>query len=519
MPRIRQYNRQMGTSVGNVQQRGPDAFGAGQARAIQRAGQTMRQVGQQIYNFEEQKELSNLSANISKAQSRYSAEMAQLQKETDPRDTSVLDEYAKRVEKDIDDLGQNLTSRGAKNYFRKAQAQMKGRLFNTIAQTKSELEGEAAVLNYTETANNLSASLINEPDALDFNAELHRESINNMVASGLISPNKAKALRMEGEKNLIKSSIRGWAKMAPSVAREKINSGIYDTQLGGDGKKQMLAEIDQAERAKELELQRRQKLAEEAKRRKQKEVQNEFLGRITKDDLTTEDILSSNLEAFGSGSKDQFLKMLETKNTATPKTNQVIMADLFRRINLPDGDPDKITDENELNQYVVNRQLTFTDLNKLRKEVNGYNTEEGKARRALRNQLFKVARTRMVKDDPVNGLTDPEGEEKFNQYMAYVQIIEDRYREEGKPLEDLYNPQSKDYLGQYAQRQTPQEIIQTMTSSMRSRNSKRLEDMISDMEIDIENEELPTRRQNESLKDYLKRLKLEGNSATAEENQ
>lgn len=507
MPVIREYNRQFSaTGPIETRMRTGDDFGGREARALGQVGQGLQKAGDVLYKRAEQHELSELNAKLSKAQADNAIDFENLVRTAEPGDKNIFEEFNKKADERLNKIGENLSTGAGRNYFRTAAAKIKGQIVVNAAQTQADLDGEKAVIDYTSSKNDLSASLVSDPSSLNLARDLHNQGLDNLVAAGYLPAKEAAKLKQTGDRDLVKSSIRGWIKLDPGFAKEKIASGEFDTELGGDGKIQMLAEVEQAVRAKEVDLERRKRRQQELLQAEQEQTQNEFLKAMSEGNLTTDQILSSNLEAFGSGSKDQFIRMLkaENENGGKLKTSAGTFIALFDRINLPEGDPNKITDESDLNEY-LGRGLSYTDLTKLRQEITGNKTEKGRVENNLKKQLFQIAKGQLTKSNDMLGIKDPEGDENMLmfQIFAYDQI--EQYRKEGKPIRDLLNPDSKDYLGNYISnyRRTLQEIMRAQMRSLLPTPGRTLQ-----KRLDANSDEPVRRRRKpgESVADYMKYL-------------
>lgn len=508
MPRIREYNRQYSDTPNYMQTRQvtPDDFGAREARAIGQLGQGMQQFGDALYKRAEQEELSDLNARLSEVQKENTLEYEQLVKSAKPGDKEIFKTYGEKANERIDKVGQDLSTRGGREYFKETSYKLKNQMEISSARVQADLDGEKAVLDYTTTVNNLSASLLLDPSNLENNLEMHSNAIDQLVNSQLLPASDGEKLKQSGSVDLVKAALRGWMKLDPEFAREKIKSGMFDNHLGGDLKMQMYGEVDQAVRAKEIEAERAKRREEELRQERQKITQNKFLKKMTDNDLVVADIMNSNLEPFGSGSKEQFLNMLKAKNKqGAPKTNPAVFADLFEKINLPDGDPKKITDENDLNQYVINGQLAITDLNHLRAEITGTKSEKGRFENEMKKQLFNFAKSRLSKANPMLGIRDSEGDQRLLAYQQFVFEKISEYRKEGKPVANLMDPTHKEYIGHYIERYSG-----SMQDIMKA-NAKTVNPQNNNLSYLIRGESPPKklegRKEGESLQDYLKRIR------------
>lgn len=507
MPVIRNYESQV-RSAGAIQTREAtaDDFGAGTARAVGQLAQGLSQVTTAIAKREEQQEVSDLTAKLTKANADLSIELQETIRTTKPGDKKPFEDYQKKMDDTLSSIETEIGSRGAKNYFNTTSATIRGQMNRVSAQGQADLAGLKAVMDYQDSRNNLSSALYADPSSLGVQMQMHKDGIQQLVDSGQLPASKAAELQADGEIFLNKTALRSWAKLDPEHAKAKLESGEFDKSLGAEGKIQMFGEIEQSIRAKEIEAERKRMQDERIKNEKQKNTQNDFLKKMSKNELTTQDILDSNLEAFGSGSKEQFLGMVKTQNSVDrAKTDVSVMIDLMNRINLPDGDPQKITDENQLNQFFGNG-LSWSDLNNLRDEMQGRNTQEGQIEGDLKKQVLDIAKGQLTKSNSLTGLRDPIGDENYQRFMVYFLDEYKTQRKAGKSFRELLDPASKDYLGRSIESyvRTPNQIMQDMAKQLRAKPAN---GGLSQTPAGPPKPAPSARNPGESAADYLKRIK------------
>jgi len=117
--------------------------------------------------------------------------------------------------------------------------------------------------------------------------------------------------------------------------------------------------------------------------------------------------------------------------------------DLYGRIHAAVGDPKRLTDPNALYPLVASGQLTVAGVDKLKAEIAGRHTVDGERLSEYRRQLLTAA------NDEINGLHDafklpyPKGKENLQAFTIAADQYIDQQRAAGKPLGDIFNPQTK----------------------------------------------------------------------------
>lgn len=450
MPVIREYGDQRVSAPGPIQRQAVsgDQLGGSEGRAIGQLGEAVSGAADVVAKRLDQENTSDITAKMAKAHADLAIKLQDTIRTAQPGDKTVFEKYNQEVSDTLSKIGEGATTEHAREFYTKHSAAVSAQLSETAAAGQAELAGVKAVQDYTTTLNSLSTATLADPTSVTMQRAVHDEALKNLVATGQLPQGQALKLKTKGDQELSSAAVKGWINLNPEYAKEKLKSGMFDTTLDADHKQALYGEADQAIRAKDIEAERRKKVAKELLEKQQTATQNTFLQQMSDGQLDSKMVLNSNLEAFGSGSKEQFLQLLAKKNSSEEKlkTDPGTMIDLYQRIHLPDGDPKKLVDENDLNQYFGNG-LSFHDLNNLREEIQGSKTEAGKAEAELRKQIVDIAKGKLTRSNPLTGLRDPVGDTQMQKWM--VQFYDDYRagRSKGIPTKDMYDPKSKDYLG------------------------------------------------------------------------
>lgn len=168
------------------------------------------------------------------------------------------------------------------------------------------------------------------------------------------------------------------------------------------------------------------------------------LGQMASDPALAQDPAKiENIIAF----TKSFTDLQKQNNKITTDGNTY--STLWQLIHLPDGNPNKLTNPDDLNQFVGTGpgHLTPEDVVQLRKEVLGADTPDGKIEAELKDQFFKTVQQTLTRANPLIGIADPKGQESVTKFMAWFLPEYEKQRQAGKSAVDLLNPDSKDYLG------------------------------------------------------------------------
>lgn len=496
MPRIKPYEQQTRTPelTGTVNY-SPEVA-ASRGRALSNAGNALMGLGEAVYQRDEQNEISDAKVKISEAQAQFT------NRQNDELQKGNLDsqKFMNDLDEHIGKISENFSTRGAKQFLKTAGASAKSHFSETTVAAQAELRSVKTKENYSAAQKQWTSSLLNDPSAYKTVQEQHGAYIDALVANGLDQKTAAR-FRVEGETDIAKSAVRGWIELSPQDAIKQLKSGAWDSKFDGDVKKQLLSEAELTIRANKADQERAEREAEKALGERQKAIQNDFLTRMVEGKLTAREIVHSDLEPTGTGSKVQFLSLLETDSKKDNKitTDKEVFTDLFRRVHLPDGDPEKIVDEGLLTAY-VGKGITISDLNTLRKEVQGIGTVAGKEESTLKRNLFTMAKNKLTKSNPLVGMKDPDGDEQYASFVSFFMQEYQTQRAAGKTAKDLLNPESPDYMGKYVNNytKTPQQIMQDTINKTRQQQQT--------TPVDPKKK----RKEGESAQQYLERMKAGG---------
>jgi soluble lytic murein transglycosylase-like protein len=211
-----------------------------------------------------------------------------------------------------------------------------------------------------------------------------------------------------------------------------------------DWKQQMQIVDDAQQGVRANQVRDAQALANAEKQRDlfQKQTMNEMYDALLDNKLSADDVRRSPLDYQG---KAYMLEALAKGTKQELKTDPAVFQNVFQRIHADDKDPNRITDEKDLLPY-LGKGLSFEDLKRLRDEVNGKHTFDGQMASELKKNFFTMARKQI--DTSIFGQSiDTEGARKFYLFQQAVLATIDRKTKKGVDILDLFDPNSKEYLG------------------------------------------------------------------------
>lgn len=219
----------------------------------------------------------------------------------------------------------------------------------------------------------------------------------------------------------------------------------------GDGSKEHYIQLMIA-RAKELNKGKGDAQDQEATRQA-------FVEKSFSDTLTPKEVLASNLEAVGQGSKEHFLNEIERKAKEKAKTKESkeerfvkdprLFATMLSQIRTGDIKSEQDLETRYTSSINKNRGIDFDDLKELRKEFDEMRTPDGRTLLSSKDKVLQGMKPSI--DKSVLDKLDPEGSAAFLEYQQFVSSEVNRYRKEGKDPYRLFDSNNTDeYVGRPA---------------------------------------------------------------------
>jgi len=163
---------------------------------------------------------------------------------------------------------------------------------------------------------------------------------------------------------------------------------------------------------------------------------------ITENDIKTNPAMSPE-------AKMRMLGFIKRDGMPEPltKVSQATSSDLFRRMNLPEDDPQRIGDLREVRQAYVDGKLKRSDEEWLEQRFKEQRSPEGEKLTAIKPQFYKAVEPLIDKSNPLLGHIDQSGKLQMYRFQRYVEDKVNEYRGAGKDPFDLFNPAKPDFIG------------------------------------------------------------------------
>lgn len=228
-------------------------------------------------------------------------------------------------------------------------------------------------------------------------------------------------------------------------------------QVIEDAKQGVVAEATRAAQLQELQ--------EKQRKLQERQTMSGMMDKLIDGTLTVDAIRKDpTLDYEG---KKYMLDAMSAGITGRDKTDPAVFDDAFRRIHAPDGTQNRITDEKDL-VALVGHGIDYADLGKLRNELQGKESTDGKVLGDMKTAFMEQAKARLVKSSLFSG-PDPIGAQKYyNFQQAFMSQWETKIKA-GKSGFTLLDPNSPDYMGGLIDsfQRSPLQVMKDQSAAMR----------------------------------------------------
>jgi hypothetical protein len=121
--------------------------------------------------------------------------------------------------------------------------------------------------------------------------------------------------------------------------------------------------------------------------------------------------------------------------------------ELNRRLTLPDGDPNKISDMRPIDDAFNAGKLSTANYGFLKQQFTDMRTDDGQRLGVTMQNFLTAVKPSIEKSNPLMGSLDMTGGTEFFRLQQDIAAKVAEYRKAGKDPYDLFNPSKPDYVG------------------------------------------------------------------------
>lgn len=479
MARIRPYEAQISTQ-GDLPARNAQASDFG-GPGLSNLGESTQSLGQSLSYaqrfMQEQKarqEVTDASVALTQLGTELVTEHDEAAKRWKPGDAPLSESFGGIVTARLEKLRgaengeERFTTQQGLSTFQTHAAQLVSHFTGLTLRTDAHLAGEAAKAQHRELVDGMGNFLQGHPAYFSLRRDEFEAVINNPDGVyGRLSAVQRNELVRLGSEQLAISAVQGFIRKTPNVALEKLNDPMLkqDEQYGWIAQyipnEKMQVLIHNANTMVDAQEAEARRVQAELRRQKQESYNTtgqtltaKFLlnqdnpGNPQFPPLTATEVGEMMMQDRLDDNTGRALYSMIKASTGehAPKTDYSAMWNMFARISLPEGDPRKITSLDPINNMAIGGKLEPTHFKFLRDEFMAARTDEG-GKLADDRKVFLEMWKPSIDTSIVGQKLDQTGSRRFGEFTMFVRKEEDRMRKENKDPHDLYNPDSKDYLG------------------------------------------------------------------------
>ncbi len=450
MPTIPQYNQQV-RERGKLDARVDPGAASQVAGAIQGAGRALFGVGTDIQEMNERKDRSDLQAEIARARQEATVSLQEDIQTGAINSDDYLTEYNNRINQKLDGLGAVTRTRAGREIAGAQKAVLSSEFATHAATAKITADGQQMALNFDRALNDSGNTLLLDPTQYQAVREQWLLSLDDPSGPyGRMSAEQKQKAKLSVDKNLAKWYIQGATeKLGPEYAMTELNSGKYDSVFDADTKQLLLkaAEVEKRSRTEDIQRERTVRLQLEAD--EDKKTRTSILQRMERPDvggLTFKEIVNS----FNDPVQAEHMRDVLRQRLANPDqpSNPWVFLDIQRKIYLPAGHPDKISDPFVVTQqFAVNKQISRSDMITLLQDMEVAKSQDtlGPDLQSVSNQVYSTF-SRSPLGQVAGADLLPMADGAMYRWRQDVNRLIAEKREKGEDPRELLNPRSKDYV-------------------------------------------------------------------------
>jgi hypothetical protein len=395
----------------------------------------------------QRQEVSDVHAKLAKARADWTVSLQERARTAEPGDMSFADKFNEDFGAYLSEFGNGVKTEAGRRAFKAGAADLSAQFTVKASEFQAASAGQKARQDYGVLVDANRNTLISDPSQFDSILKSTTDALNDPNGPYARMPAQARSeLAVSTRQAMALSAVQGTVDLTPELALKQLKTGRWDEYLDADKKNSLINNAEIGIRAREVEAERLAAQKERELRKAQQATGDGFVARLYGDtpDLTPRDVIRSNLTWE---QKKQWIGDIEQRAKEQPmKTDSALMVKLWDRIHLPDGDPNKLVNEDDLNGF-YGRGLKAEDIRSLRTEMQGRRTEAGQIEGDLKKNVMTIAKSALTRTNDLTGIRDPRGDEQMQRFMSLFLPEYQKQRQAGKSAVELLSPDSKDYMG------------------------------------------------------------------------
>lgn len=418
-------------------------------------GSAIRGVGEVVTDYVAGREISSGGKAYAEMQQSLAKAWDSTIEKADVNDPTVAQRFQTEVvEPALEQLQSGFFTERGQNFIRGRVQSLREHTFAKTAADMSTRAGIAVRQNLAESINAYSATVHADPSALPTVMESYRAQVEGLVGAspnlrGIEGAKLRAGAAQAGLEKIVGAAITSAIEKNPDAGLAMSKDPKYARYIGDDlakyerqaktVKREMRADISWAQHQQDRMA---KKASDEARMDKTLKIL-EGDPSVTLKSLRDDPAMSPDDKRLTA-----MLLMREMKPATTAQVSKTTMNELFKRMTLDEGDPQKITDMREIDQAMAAGLLGKEDYRFLREELSRPRTGEGLRVDETMNRFLRDHR-RMIEKPDKFGTAQPDDIRAASAFEWDVRTAVREALKRGGPQEamKLFNPDAPEFMG------------------------------------------------------------------------
>ena len=449
MAKIREYQQQTSAQVGIPGRRAQASTFGG--RGIRDIGIAITKVAEKLEDRQAELEVTDAHTQLTKAQADWTVNLRDRGQQADPSDGTFSEVFNEDLKKYLDDLRPRFQTFRGQQTFDRGAAVLSANFVAQSGAFQAQLAGTKAAEDFAATVDSLQIVVNNDPSQFE-EVRIQLDAIIDDPDStyARIPAKDKERIKRSATSQIAASTMEGIIRSAPKFGMQLLEnpSSNASQYLTGEQLSSLKSEAATGIKGELVEEARVRTAVIAARKEVERLAKEEIVESLSRNELTVPMIMGSKISA---PDKEHYLGVLKAniKEQSLPVREEPSVF-LSAIQDIRSGD---ITNETQIEDIYASsvesgRGITWTQTEKLRKELRELRTPEGATLVSKKNTFMKGVLPLIDKSNPLLGKIDASGKRQSMEFEFFIEQKVEQYKADPKkdPY-DLFDKSKPDYLG------------------------------------------------------------------------
>jgi len=295
----------------------------------------------QLTNFLDEKakrdDKANLHSILQNARVEWTRNVIERSRTDEGSSPGFVDAFSRDISDYLERNKEHAKTEAGQAYWAANSAQLKADLIVRAITLNASSISEKGKEKYTNGLNDSANTLLLDPTQHETVLGDSLQILHDPEGPYVKLPANLKGVLEENtRRTLAKAAVRGGIRNDPVAARTALENGDWNSELGTESIKSLIGEARQADNANQAEAEKAKRRLKDAQEKEDDATRDIFLKQLgdPENPLTWQQVLESDLPAFGSGSKETFRKIL-TSYSPLNRTDSGLFLSIRERMTDP----------------------------------------------------------------------------------------------------------------------------------------------------------------------------------------